>query len=133
MDEKNHTFIHDTINLDEIRGLIDNEEQPDILAAEAMPEKKPFISHVKEDVTAMEAVAFLPRGPTMAVSTYCTMETSICSSMVGHARRHMIRGADVLSSRMLTARLARIEMIPFRAGVPTPKYQYYITLRNSGK
>ena len=41
MDEKNHTFIHDTINLDEIRGLIDNEEQPDILAAEAMPEKKP--------------------------------------------------------------------------------------------
>jgi len=40
MEKKNHSFIHDTINLDEIRDLIQDEPQPDILAAEAMPEKK---------------------------------------------------------------------------------------------
>ena len=31
MEEKKDSFIHDTINLEEIRGLIDEEEQPDIL------------------------------------------------------------------------------------------------------
>ena len=40
MDEKNQSFIHDTINLDEIRDLLQDTPQPDILAAEAMPEKK---------------------------------------------------------------------------------------------
>lgn len=41
MEEKNHSFIHDTINLDEIRDLLSEEAQPDILAAEAFPSKKP--------------------------------------------------------------------------------------------
>lgn len=40
MEEKNNSFIHDTINLEEIRGLLDDTPQPDILAAEAVTEKK---------------------------------------------------------------------------------------------
>lgn len=55
MDEKNHSFIHDTINLDEIRGLIEAEEQPDILAAEAMPKKKPVQAASKEPETSVES------------------------------------------------------------------------------
>ena len=54
MEEKNRSFIHDTINLDEIRDLIQDEPQPDILAAEAMPPSKP---DPKPDIEKQEQAA----------------------------------------------------------------------------
>lgn len=40
MERKDETFIHDTINLEEIRGMLNEEEQPDLLVNEAMPPKE---------------------------------------------------------------------------------------------
>ena len=49
MEEKNNSFIHDTINLEEIRGLLGDEPQPDILVAEAKSVPQPEAEAHSED------------------------------------------------------------------------------------
>ncbi len=72
----------------------------------------PLMSQILEVPTATAAVAVAPRETTMAVSTYCTRVCKICSTMVGQARKRMIRrGGMDLSKR---SRVLAKGMPPYR-------------------
>ena len=58
----------------------------------------PLISILGEELMATEAVAILPREPTMAVSTVCTREDSTCSTKMGQASSRIVCQGLRLSS-----------------------------------
>ena len=53
MEEKNNSFIHDTINLEEIRGLLGEEPQPDILT-EPLRARQPEESTQKSEANKLK-------------------------------------------------------------------------------
>ena len=78
--------------------------------------KSPLKSQVVLEVNPTAAVAEEPREPTMAVSTYCTKVSMICSFMAGQAKKSTDASVPPKWGMSGDASMAEIRSFPFIAG-----------------